>query len=90
MRELSGLAPADLGDPRRRDSGGSGEHVSRHGTVPEQAAELIRWAESPTGPGLAAVEEAVKNTPKPLDWPIATPRDDGGGPRILDRPLSAK
>ena len=34
--------------------------VSRHGTVPEQAAELIRWAEGPTGPGLAAVEEAFK------------------------------
>jgi hypothetical protein len=33
--------------------------VSRYGTVPEQAAELVRWAESPTGPGLFAVEREV-------------------------------
>jgi hypothetical protein len=38
---------------------GAAEHVSRQGTVAEQAGELIRWAESPTGPGLAAVQEAL-------------------------------
>jgi hypothetical protein len=36
-------------------------HVSRHGTVAEHAAELVRWAESPTGPGLAALQEAFEN-----------------------------
>ena len=40
---------------------GAASHVSRHGTVPEQAAELIRWAESSTGPGLAAIQEALAN-----------------------------
>ncbi len=39
---------------------GAAARVSRHGTVPEQAAELIRWAESSKGPGLAAIEEAFK------------------------------
>jgi NB-ARC domain-containing protein len=38
---------------------GAASQVSRHGTVPEQAAELVRWAESPTGPGLPAVEREV-------------------------------
>jgi len=36
-------------------------HIGRHGTVPEQAAELIRWAESSTGPGLAAIQVAWEN-----------------------------
>ena len=45
---------------------GAVDHVSRQGTVPEQAGELIRWAESSTGPGLAAIEEALRATPKPL------------------------
>jgi hypothetical protein len=59
VRELSNLAPADLamlltGIP------GASARVSRQGTVPEQVAELVRWAESSTGPGLAAVEEVAK------------------------------
>jgi hypothetical protein len=33
--------------------------TSRLGTVPEQAAELLRWAESSNGPGLPAVEKAI-------------------------------
>ena len=36
-------------------------HVGRRGSVPEQAAELIRWAESPTGPGLATIQEALES-----------------------------
>ena len=39
---------------------GAADHVSRQGTVREQAGELIRWAESSTGPGLAAIEEALR------------------------------
>jgi len=38
---------------------GAARHVSDHGTVPEQAGELVRWAESPTGPKLAAIQEAL-------------------------------
>ena len=38
---------------------GAASHVSHGGTVYEQAAELIRWAESPTGPGLSAIREAL-------------------------------
>jgi hypothetical protein len=38
---------------------GAASHVSRHGTVPEQAAELFRWAESSTGPGLDVIREAL-------------------------------
>ena len=36
-------------------------HLSRHGSVAEQAAELIRWAESPTGPGFTAIQEALES-----------------------------
>ena len=65
VRELSGLAPADLATLVAAIPGAA-THVSRHGTVPEQAAELIRWAESSTGPGLGAIEEAVKELrPRP-------------------------
>jgi len=39
---------------------GARNHVSRQGTVREQAGELIGWAESSTGPGLAAIEEALR------------------------------
>ena len=58
VRTLAAFDPADFATliatiPR------AAMHVSRHMTVPEQAAELIRWAESPTGPGLAAIEAAL-------------------------------
>ena len=64
VREMSDLTPADFatlvtGIPR------AASRVSRHGTVPEQVAELVRWAESPTGPGLAAVEEAYQELRNP-------------------------
>ena len=36
-------------------------HLSRHGSVAEQAAELIRWAESSTGPGFTAIQEALES-----------------------------
>ena len=42
-------------------SSDASRHVSRQGTVPEKAAELVRWAESPTGPGLDALQEALEH-----------------------------
>jgi hypothetical protein len=38
---------------------GAAVHVSPHRTVREQAAELIRWAESSTGRGLEAIQKAL-------------------------------
>jgi tetratricopeptide (TPR) repeat protein len=46
--------------------------VSRHGTVAEQAGELIRWADSPTGPGLRRVEEALNKVRAPDPPPRIT------------------
>jgi hypothetical protein len=60
VRTLTHLTPADFATliasfPE------AALQVSRQGTVPEQAAELIRWAESSKGPGLGAVEETLGN-----------------------------
>jgi len=59
---------------------GAAAHVGRYGTVPEQAADLIRWAESPTGPGLAAIETALATFgnrddrhPPPGQYPFFVP-----------------
>ena len=64
VRDLGRLAPADWSI---LVSGieCAAAHISRQGTVAEQVAELIRWAESPTGPGLAAIEEAFKTLQNP-------------------------
>jgi hypothetical protein len=40
---------------------GAASHISRHGSVPEQAAELIRWAESSGGPGLKDIRRALEH-----------------------------
>jgi len=40
---------------------GAASHVGRHGTVREQAADLIRWAESSTGPGLDAIQKTLED-----------------------------
>ena len=58
VRTVSGLSPSDMAQLVMMVKGAA-PHVSRHGTVPEQAAELIRWVESSTGPGLAALQEAL-------------------------------
>jgi hypothetical protein len=58
VQTVFGLSPSDL-DQLVTMVTGAAKHVSRHGTVPEQAAELIRWAESSTGPGLDAIREAL-------------------------------
>ena len=57
VRELSNLAPADWVTLVAAIEGAA-SHISRHGTVAEQVAELVRWAEGSTGPGLGAIQEA--------------------------------
>jgi class 3 adenylate cyclase len=57
LKALNGLSPTDLATlvialP--------GAHVSRNATVPEQVAELVRWVESSTGPGLAELQRVVR------------------------------
>jgi len=58
VRTLADLTPADFATLIAMIPGAA-RQLSR-GSVPEQGGELIRWAESSTGPGLAAVEEAFK------------------------------
>ena len=59
VRTLAGFNPADFAVLITAIPGAAAR-VGRYGTVPEQAAELIRWAESSTGPRLAAIEEALR------------------------------
>jgi hypothetical protein len=60
VRRVSGLSPSDMALLATLIEGAA-THIGRHGTVPEQAADLIRWAESSTGPGLAVIQEALAN-----------------------------
>src|SRR4051812_49430546 len=60
VRTVSSLSPGDFAQLKTFIAGAA-SHVSRHGTVSEHAAELIGWAESSTGPGLAAIQEALQN-----------------------------
>ena len=55
---LEELAPADF-EAIVAAIPGASRNVSRHGTIPEKAAELVRWAESPTGPGLDAIRRRL-------------------------------
>jgi hypothetical protein len=64
VRELSGLDPADFATLVAAMEG-AGSHISRVGTVAEHVAELVRWAESSTGPGLGAIQEAFKELQNP-------------------------
>jgi hypothetical protein len=57
---MSGLSPGDMALLVTLVEGAA-SHVSRHGTVREQVAELIGWVESSTGPGLAAIQEALES-----------------------------
>jgi hypothetical protein len=60
VQTVFGLDPSDMAKLLTLIKGAAG-HVSRHGTIPEQAGELIRWAESPIGPGLEAIRRALEN-----------------------------
>jgi hypothetical protein len=57
--ELSRLAPPDWNILVTAIEGAA-NRISHRGTIPEQVAELIRYLESPIGPGLAAIEEALR------------------------------
>ena len=59
VRTLTDLTPADFATLIAMIPGAA-RQLSRV-SVPEQAGELIRWAESSKGPGLGAVEEALGN-----------------------------
>ena len=59
VRTLTDLTPADFARLIAMIPGAA-RQLSRV-SVPEQAGELIRWAESSKGPGLGAVEEALGN-----------------------------
>jgi hypothetical protein len=59
VRTLSGLAPPDW-TMLVAVIPGAALQVSHNLPIPEQVAQLVRWAESPSGCGLAAVEEAFK------------------------------
>jgi hypothetical protein len=58
VRGLGALSPADWQAIVTAVDGQT--QVSPSVTIAQQAAELIRWAESPTGPGLAKIEEAYE------------------------------
>jgi hypothetical protein len=59
VHTISNLSPDDLALVVAFIDGAA-RHISRHATVPEQAAELIRWAESSGGPGLETVQKALE------------------------------
>jgi hypothetical protein len=58
VQTLGALAPSTF-DLFVASIAHAASHISRRSTVAEQAAELVRWAESPTGPGLVALQEAL-------------------------------
>jgi hypothetical protein len=87
VQTVFGLDPSDMAQLVTRIEGAA-THVSHHGTVPERAAELIRWVESSTGPGLAAIRAALEKPPparSPFFMPF--PRNSGfvGRSDDLDR-----
>jgi hypothetical protein len=60
VRTVSGFAPSDMATFVALIEGAA-RHVGRHGTIPEQAAELFGWAESSAGPGLEAIRRALED-----------------------------
>jgi hypothetical protein len=64
VRNLSRLSPGDMAMLVTFIEG-AGSHISRVGAVPQQVAELMQWAESSTGPGLRAIQEAFKELQNP-------------------------
>jgi hypothetical protein len=58
LRDLRGLTPSDLAMLIAAIPGASAQ-VSHQGTVPQQVAQLIGYAESTNGPGLDAISKAL-------------------------------
>jgi hypothetical protein len=57
VKTLCALSPSDFASFVASIENAA-SHISRHGTVREHALELIEWAESAAGPGLARIHEA--------------------------------
>jgi hypothetical protein len=55
---ISGLSPSDMAILVSLVEGAA-SRITHHATVPQQAAQLVRWAESSLGPGLTAIREAL-------------------------------
>jgi len=60
VQTLTRLSPGDMATLVTLFEGAA-SHVSHRSTVAEQVTELVRWAESPTGPGFAAFAVSVAN-----------------------------
>ncbi len=60
VRTVSNLSSSDMARLVIQVEGAA-LRIRRHGTVPEQAADLIHWAESTTGPGLAIIRDALES-----------------------------
>jgi hypothetical protein len=81
VRTLSAMSPPDWATlvamiPR------AAMYISHHGTIPEQVAELVRWAESSTGPGLEFIRKAADAIFPPIlpnieSAPTTTTRSSG-------------
>jgi hypothetical protein len=61
---------------------GAATHVGRQGTVAEQVADLVRWIEGPSGPGLVALQEALE---KPAGQVAASDRPDSKPRELASR-----
>jgi hypothetical protein len=60
LRTLADLTPADF-ELFVATIPNAAPQISRQGTISEKVAELIRWVDSSTGPGIGAVQEAYRN-----------------------------
>jgi DNA-binding response OmpR family regulator len=60
VRTVAGLSQSDMAILVTLVEGAAMQ-IGRNGTVPEQAADLIRWAEASNGPGLAAIKRALES-----------------------------
>src|SRR5262249_10100035 len=87
VRTVSGLSPSDFARVAVFIEGAA-EQISHHGPVPEQAAELFRWVESSTGPGLEAVQRAVKQLKEGEPKGHSRPGESAGHPSPEDDAVS--
>jgi len=82
VRKLAALSPQDF-EVLVAAIPNAATHISRHGTIPENAADLIRWAESPGGCQLTTILECLHTTlleTKPLEAAEPSPERPSGIP----------